>query len=146
MKTFFSLALVFTFALSTAVTAAPEKAAAKPEKEAAAGKKDHYPLYGEVVSVNSRTLTIKGGEGKEDRKFAITAATEITKNDKPAKAEDVKVGQWVGGYVDKSDAGNDKLLKLNLSVKQKSDKPATKKEEKAEAAKPKADAAKKKAA
>lgn len=134
MKATLRIALVFTLALSTLASAAPEKEAAKPEKAAAKAtakseeKKDHYPLYGQVVSVNTRTLTIKGGEGKEDRKFAISAATEILKDDKPAKVEDVKVGQWVGGYVAKAESGNDKLLKLNLSAKQKEDKPAAKKD------------------
>ena len=101
------------------------KSEAKPSGDAKA-KKNTYPLYGQVVTATSRTLTIKGGEGKEDRKYTLNAETVITKADKPATSEDIKEGQWVGGLLEKATDGNDKVVKLNLSVKQKAAKPAAK--------------------
>jgi hypothetical protein len=149
MKTISCLALLFAIAYpALPLRAAEEKKPAKAEKATAADaeKKNTYPLYGEVVAITSRTLTIKGGEEKEDRKYTISAATEILKSEKPATVEDVKVGQWVGGLLEKAEAGNDKVLKLNLSVKQK-DKSATKPAAKKEApAKADEEAPKKKAA
>jgi len=151
MKSTLRLASTFIFALAftSLATAAPEKekeaakTPAKTEKAAAKDKdkdkKDGYPLYGQVVSINTRTLVIKGGEGKEDRKFTLSAATEILKDEKPATVADVVAGQWVGGYVEKAESGNDKLLKLNLSAKQKEEK----KDAKEDAAKPKAATTKK---
>ena len=41
------------------------------------------------VHIENRTLTIKGGEGKEDRKYTLNAETVITKGDKPATSEDI---------------------------------------------------------
>ncbi|MEY4483802.1 MAG: hypothetical protein RL693_1254 [Verrucomicrobiota bacterium] len=169
MKTTLKLilaALIISFTgpglLSAAETKAPAKEAEKPaakekpadkekasEKDEAAPKKNTYPLYGQVVSANTRTLTIKGGEGKEDRKYSVNASTVIMKGDKPAAVEDIKEGQWIGGLLEKSAEGNDKVLKLNLAVKQKEakseEKPEAKpvaktetKEEGKEEAKPKA--------
>ena len=140
MKTSILLtALSLAFALPT--LAAPKKTDEPAEKPAAKSeakpsgdakaKKNTYPLYGEVVSCNTRTLTIKGGEGKEDRKYTINTETVITKNDKPATTADVKEGQWVGGLLEKATDGNDKVVKLNLSVKQKAAKPAAKEGESA---------------
>jgi hypothetical protein len=121
------LAVGFTFGTAQA---APKKPAAteaeKPastEKPAAAdktspAKRNTYPLYGQVVAVTARTLTIKGGEGKEDRKYAITTATTFNNAGKPATIDDVVVGKKVGGLLEKSDTGNDKVLKLNVGVSQ----------------------------
>ena len=128
MKTKFIIAsLGAAFALMlTPAQAAPKKAAdapatpAAPAKPAAGekAKKDTYPLYGEVVAVTPKLLTIKGGKGKEDRKFDITADTKIVDGDKAATIADVKVGKKVGGNVKKSDSGNPTLLKLNVGVSQ----------------------------
>lgn len=157
MKTTFKIilaTLVISLSASSAVFAAdakkPAKEAEKPaakekekpaEKEEGAVKKTTYPLYGQVVSVNNSTLTIKGGEGKEDRKFSVNADTILMKGDKPATIEDIKEGQWVGGSIDKAAEGHDKVLKLNLNVKQKAAKPEAKevvKTETKEETKPKA--------
>lgn len=134
MKTLTLLAtLSLTFALSAVAapkddTAAEKPAAKAPGKGDAKAKKNTYPLYGLVVSCNTRTLTIKGGEGKENSKYTISSDTIVTKDDKPASTADVKEGQWVGGLLEKATDGNDKVLKLNLSVKQKQPKPAAGKE------------------
>ncbi len=127
MKTKFiiaSLGTAFALMLTPAQAAPKPKAAdatpAAPAKPAAGekAKKDTYPLYGEVVAVTPKLLTIKGGKGKEDRKFDITADTKIVDGDKAATIADVKVGKKVGGNVKKSDSGNPTLLKLNVGVSQ----------------------------
>ena len=132
-----AVALVFSPTQAFAKKPAAEPAAAAPEKPADKPKKDTYPLYGEVVAVTPKLLTIKGGKGKEDRKFDITADTKIVDEDKPATVADIKVGKKVGGNVKKSGgSGNDTVLKINVGVKQES---AKKKAEdtKAEDTKPK---------
>lgn len=116
------LALAAT-ASSPAAEAEKGKAATTSKaKTAPKAKSNTYPLYGEVVAVTSKTLTIKGGEGKEDRKFTITAATKIHNAGKPATVEDVKVGKKVGGSVERE---TDKLLSLNVGAAQKAAKPKT---------------------
>lgn len=97
------------------------KAEAKSGKGEGKGKarRDTYPLYGEVVAVSSRMLTIKGGEGKEDRKFTITGETKILNDEKEATLADVKVGKMVGGSVKAVDGdAKDVLLSINVGVKQ----------------------------
>lgn len=120
--------LVFALALSlpTAYSAEKKKSAEKPaetakkEETKSDAKRDHYPLYGQVVSITASTLTVKGGEGKPDRKFDITKDTVIKKDDKAATSKDAKEGQWVGGYVKRSSGkGYDEIVSLNLSAKQK---------------------------
>ncbi len=120
--------LTAVFALGT-VQAAPKKGEAKedtkttPAKEEGA-KRDTYPLYGKVVSITAKTLTIKGGEGKEDRKYAITADTTFSNGEAKATAADVKPGAWVGGLLKKvpGETNDDLVVKLNVGVKQKEDK------------------------
>jgi hypothetical protein len=77
-----------------------------------------YPLTGTVVAITTTELTIKGGEGKADRVYAMTPETVVVNGDKPAKAAEIKVGQKVGGRLEKSAVGHDKVLKLNIGVKQ----------------------------
>jgi hypothetical protein len=77
-----------------------------------------YPLKGEVAAVTPTVLTIKGGAGKPDRVYTITPETKIVNGEKPATIADVKVGQNVGGRLEKSANGKDKVLKINIGVKQ----------------------------
>ena len=84
-----------------------------------------YPLKGTVVAITATELTIKGGEGKPDRVYAMTPQTVIVNGDKPATLDDVKVGQKIGGRLETATSGHDKVLKLNLGVKQEA-QPKTK--------------------
>ncbi len=146
-----TIILAFTLSIPAAFSAdknkdkAPEAAEpAKKEEPKAASKKDHYPLYGQFVSVTDTTLTVKGGEGKPDRTFAMTKDSTIKKDGKAATAKDAVTGQWVGGYVKKAAGdGNDEIVSLNLSPKQKNAKTDVKP---AEEKKPAEAAPKKKAA
>ncbi len=136
MKKFLNiLSIIAAFTLTVPVIAkdaAKKEAApaAKPAEKKTESKKDHYPLYGEVVAITDTLLTIKGGKDKPDRMYDITKDTKITKDDKPATVKDAKIGQWVGGYIHKApegDKGNDDLVHLNLSAKQKEEKKAEEK-------------------
>jgi hypothetical protein len=112
MRSFVTLLLGFSLA---ATACAAEPPAPKPAK----APRETYPLYGRVVSINSKTLVIKGGKGKPDRTFALSQNIAIKKDEKPATLADVVAGQWVGGSVRKTASGPPLLEKLNLSVKQK---------------------------
>jgi len=116
--------------------APPSKAttAESTKKTAAKSKQDTYPLYGKVVAITSRTLTVKRSDNPEapEVKFGINSSTEYVNGESPATLEAVKVGSWVGGTVKKNSSdGNDVLLKVNVGVKQaaakKAKKTATKK-------------------
>ncbi len=142
--------LAFALSIPAAFSAdkkkAPEAPAepAKKEEAKSDAKKDHYPLYGQLVSITDTTLTVKGGEGKPDRNFAITKDTTVKKDGKAAAAKDAVTGQWVGGYVKKAAGdGNDEIVSLNLSPKQKD---AKSEDKAAEEKKPAATTSKKKAA
>jgi hypothetical protein len=97
------------------------KTPAKSEKPAApageAAKSKPLPLIGTVVAVTTRTLTLKGGEGKEDRKFTINKGTTILKGDTVATTEGVKIGQSVTGSYVKNAEGPGTLLKLQIAPK-----------------------------
>lgn len=129
MKTsFIRLLCLVTLASAGLIYAAPPEGTTKEQPSSAAAKKtkaksDSYPLWGEVVAVTSRTLTIKGGQGKEDRKFTISAETKIHNDGKPATLEDIKVGRKVGGSVQKVTEGNPKMLSINVGAAQEASKP-----------------------
>jgi hypothetical protein len=132
MKHIFRLLSVIVLSAAVSLSAAETekgKTPAKSEKKAApksgAGVQ-HLPLQGTVVAVTTRTLTLKGGEGKDDRKFTINKDTEIVKGDKPATTEDVKVGQRVtGSYYKNAEAANI-LTKLQVAPKPAAKKTETK--------------------
>jgi hypothetical protein len=91
---------------------------AKGAKGKGKAKTGKMPFYGEVVAVTTRTLTLKGGEGKEDRKLSVGADTRIHNDEKPATAEDIKVGKKVGGSAEKSADGSLKALTINVGAAQ----------------------------
>ena len=118
-----AVAFMFSPAPAFAKKPAADAAPAAPEKPAEKAKKDTYPLYGEVVAVTPKLLTIKGGKGKEDRKFDLTADTKYVDGDKEATAADIKVGKKVGGMAKKAaTSGNPTALKINVGVKQETTK------------------------
>lgn len=138
----YTILILFAF-MTAALCPAAETPKKDPAKQGEAKKKapakgDTYPLYGKVVSLTSRTLTIVRSDNPEAEqvKFNVNASTEYVNGDKPATAEAVKPGSWVGGVVKKAEGdGNDTVTRLNIGVKQKTEekgkpkKPAKKKTE-----------------
>jgi hypothetical protein len=122
------LCSILLLALGTHIQAAPKSGetttAAKGAKTKAKAKS--LPFYGEVVAVSSRTLTLKGGEGKEDRKITLSAETKIHNDGKPATTEDIVVGKKVGGSAEKSAEGTLKALTVNVGAAQGTSKPKAK--------------------
>ena len=123
------LTALFTLTSSIALNAADPKKETSPEASKSAAKKGEsktkqgtYPLYGKVVAITSRTLTIVRSDAAdaEQSKYAINASVEYVDGDKPATIDSVKVGSWVGGTLKKAQGdGNDTVVKLNVGVKQK---------------------------
>jgi hypothetical protein len=121
---------ILSAAVSLSAAETKEKAPAKTEKKAApkAGESaKRLPLQGTVISINTRTLTLKGGEGKEDRKFTINKDTQIVKGESPATTEDVKVGQRITGSYFKNAEQANVLTKLQVAPKPVEKKTDTKK-------------------
>jgi hypothetical protein len=113
------------------VAMAADKTAAEatPAKEKTKEKAKYTPLYAQVEAITDTELTVKGTG--PDTKFVINAETKITKDKahkEPAKASDVKVGQWVGGSYTKAADGSNVLHSLHLGVNQKGEHPATPKQ------------------
>jgi hypothetical protein len=127
---FITYVLAIVAAVSVGNAFSAEKGKAKAEEKAPESKaepkakRDTYPLYGKVVAITSRTLTIvrSNAADAKEAKYTINSATEIVNGDKAATAEDVKVGKWVGGLLKKAEGdGNDVVVKLNIAAKQKED-------------------------
>jgi hypothetical protein len=127
MKFILRIAIIALVTSGLALSAEPKKGeeagktAAKSGKTASKGddvaKPMHLPFKGMVIAVTTRTLTLKGGEGKEDRKFTINKDTQIVKGDAAATVADVKVGQTVTGSYVKNPEGASTLTKLQIAPK-----------------------------
>ncbi len=110
--------LLALLAFTTPSTFAEDKAPAKTEAKEKA-KSKYTPLYAQVDSITDTLLTVKGDGA--DTKFVIAADTKISKDKKgkePAKASDVKAGQWIGGSYTKAADGTNTLHSLHLDVDQ----------------------------
>ncbi len=82
------------------------------------------PFYGKVASLDKQ-LQILTLDGKEKtRLFYLTPATRIHRDKRPAKLDEVVIGQWVGGYVRPNAEGRPTIVTLNLSVEQRKPSPA----------------------
>jgi hypothetical protein len=81
------------------------------------------PFYGKVHSVDKQ-LQILTLDGKEKtRLFYLTPATRIHRDKRPAKLDEVVIGQWVGGYVRPDAEGRPTVVTLNLAVEQRKSSP-----------------------
>jgi hypothetical protein len=77
------------------------------------------PVYGKVGAIDKQagTVTLQGKE--KVRIFHITSQTKVHRDGKPAKLEEVVIGQWIGGYARPDANGRSTLSTLNLEVVQK---------------------------
>lgn len=93
----------------------------KPSTNASATPKlpQGMPIYGKVGAIDKQagTITLQGKE--KVRIFYITAQTRIHRDGKPARLEDVVIGQWIGGYARPDAQGRSTLSTLNLAVVQR---------------------------
>src|SRR4051794_33699483 len=126
MKLLIKLLSISFLSRGLAFAAAPKKsddpaktppASDKPTPTKEEAKAMHLPLKGTVTAITTRTLTLKGGEGKEDRKFTINKETQFVSGEAAATVADVKVGQAVTGSYLKNADGTGTLMKLQISPK-----------------------------
>ena len=114
--------------LSTAVLlGAPARLAAQSGKTATESKKAQtekpkdtrkgMPLNGKIAAIDktAKTITLEGKE--KGRVFYLTAQTRITVDGQPAKLDDLKVGEKVGGYARENPDGKRELASLNQGAK-----------------------------
>ena len=118
MRTVTSIALLLSSALCCLNANAAET---KPATNATATPKlpNGMPVYGKVGAIDKQasTITLQGKE--KVRIFCITPQTRIHRDGKPAKLEEVVIGQWIGGYARPDAQGRATLSTLNLEVVQK---------------------------
>lgn len=111
-----------------AATPAPveKKNEMKPVEAPPAKKTGALPYKGVVdtVDVAGKKFTTKNKDGKVNT-FTVTAATVVTKEDAPAKFEDIKVGDYVRGSRIKKGEGEWEAVKVTIGVK-KAEVPKTK--------------------
>ena len=118
MRTVTSIALLllsawFCLNVSAAETKATTNASAAPKLPKG------MPVYGKVGAIDKQasTITLQGKE--KVRIFYFTPQTRVHRDGKPAKLDEVVIGQWIGGYARPDAQGRATLSTLNLEVVQK---------------------------
>ena len=111
---------------------APEKPAAAPEKAPAKAEKPKVEKFaGEVKNVDAMAKNLVVAKGKDEKTFATSADTKISKGKETLKFEDLKAGMNVAIEYKKD---GDKMVAT--AVKASAPKAAKKAEEKKPAEKP----------
>jgi len=104
-----ALASVPSLNAADAKAKAEDKAAGKTKEAAEKGKskRDWYPFYGTVASIDKQanTISLKKAEGERALKLDSQSTLEI--NGKPAVIGSVKVGNYAHGKLHKDSAGNE---------------------------------------
>jgi hypothetical protein len=102
---------------------------AKEATEKATPKRDWYPFYGTVASIDKQanTISLKKKEGVRVLKLDSKSTLEIA--GKPAVIGSVKVGSYAHGKLHKDSAGNEVITDAKFDKEAPSkDKPAIEKE------------------
>ena len=116
-KAILLIALLTLAAFVSGAMAQPKPAAPAPEKPAAAPEKAPAPkapakaekpkverFAGEVKNVDAMAKSVVVAKGKDEKTFATTAGTKITKGKETLKFEDLKAGMNVAvGYTKDGD-------------------------------------------
>jgi hypothetical protein len=119
MKTLIASVLLVLASIALARSAETAAQTNKPPMKVPQG----MPFYGKVASVDKQ-LQILTLDGKEKtRLFYLTPATRIHRDKRPAKIDEVIVGQWVGGFVRPDAEGRPTVVSLNLAVEQRGPPP-----------------------
>ncbi|MBL9126860.1 MAG: hypothetical protein JNL97_04400 [Verrucomicrobiales bacterium] len=111
----------------TTVTSTPGTAAAAPstvDKPAPArtpppstGKRETYPFRGKVASFDTTLRALKLEGKTSSRMVQLTAQTRLTKQGQPAKMEDLKAGEEVGGTLRKTPEGREEAVLIRIGPK-----------------------------
>ncbi len=113
---FIAAALAATPAISRAADSTNAPAAETPVP-----KKPHgLPYHGKVAAVDANAMTFTVA----NTTYAITSATKITKEGKPAVFSDITVGAAVHGYCLKDDAGKATATLVRIGGPKKAEAPA----------------------
>ena len=134
MKSFLkpSIATLLVLSLTLAISAHAEKrekGEGKAKAEASAPAKAKGLPYGGTLSAKTAdSITVKKKDA--EKTFAVTAATKISKDGKPATLADGMVGEPAGVYF-KND-GSEKPEAISIKFGKAPAKPAGEKKEKAE--------------
>jgi Cu/Ag efflux protein CusF len=94
-----------------------------PANPPKAAKAKQMPFRGTITKIDLEAKTVTLGGKERDRTFMITDQTKIKKYDQPARIEDVRVGESVGGL---ARANGDKWEVVTLNVSEKPEKTQTK--------------------
>ena len=117
MKTAKAIAALALFALLTFCTVAADvnsaTNAAKPKLPAG------MPIYGKVGAIDKGAGTITLQSTQKVRIFYVTPQTRVHRDGRPAKLDEVMIGQWIGGYARPDAEGRSTLSTLNLDVVQR---------------------------
>lgn len=112
--------LLLCVALTASFTSAQQKAPTNgiAPRTQSASKAKGIPFYGKVGAIDKAANTITL-DGKKKRIFYFTSATKVHKDKRPAKLDELVVGQWVGGFVRPDENGRPIVENLNLAVTQR---------------------------
>jgi len=88
-------------------------------------KRDTYPFRGKIASFDAKTqaLTLEGRTTR--RVIHLNAQTRLVRQGQPARAEDLKTGEPVGGTLRKSPEGREEALLIRIGPKEDPAAPAT---------------------
>lgn len=88
-------------------------------------KRDTYPFRGKIASFDAKTqaLTLEGRTTR--RVIHLNAQTRLVRQGQPARAEDLKAGEPVGGTLRKSPEGREEALLIRIGPKDNPAAPST---------------------
>jgi hypothetical protein len=136
-----ALASVGSLSAADAKAKAEDKAAGKTKEatETSKAKRDWYPFYGTVASIDKQANTISLKKKEGERVLKLDAKSELEIDGKPAVLGSVKVGNYAHGTLHKDSAGNEviKAAKFDKEAPRKAKEAADKEPQKTPATKSK---------
>lgn len=81
------------------------------------GKRETYPFRGKVASFDTTLRALKLEGKTTSRMVQLTAQTRLTKQGQPAKVEDLKAGEEVGGTLRKTPEGREEAVLIRIGPK-----------------------------
>ena len=134
-----ALASVGSLSAADAKAKAEDKAAGKTKEatETSKAKRDWYPFYGTVASIDKQANTISLKKKEGERVLKLDAKSELEIDGKPAVLGSVKVGNYAHGKLHKDSAGNEVITaaKFDKEAPKKAKEAADKETQKTSASK-----------